>query len=141
MSRKKKKNEKKPRTLSIGIGVESGSELVFRWNQEAQTLAFQVKKEGKTVKPVNNIIGYSYDRPDKLPKYIIASSSTSLPPLLDFNELLTRFTYIVAVDTSYKYVGKDQVCATCIIIIKIQEEPEGRFPIFQSAYGLEFWNP
>src|SRR5947209_7268347 len=76
----KKKNEKKSRTLSIGIGVEAGSELVFRWDKEAQTLAYKVKKEGKTVKPVNHILSYSYDRPDRLdksPKYILRSSSPS----------------------------------------------------------------
>ncbi len=54
--------------MSIGVGIEAGSEIEFGWNQEAQELSYRVKKEGKTVKPVNTMISMSYDRPGKPPK-------------------------------------------------------------------------
>jgi hypothetical protein len=51
-----------------------------------------------------------YDRPNKTPKIIIESSSTTLPPLQNFDEMLARYAYVVAIDTSSIHVGKDQAC-------------------------------
>ena len=97
----RKKNTKKPRTFSIGIGIEAGSEIEFRWSQEAQILAYRVRKEGKPVKPVNTIISFGYDRQNKTPKILTSSSSPLMPPFINFNEALSKFAFVVAVDTSY----------------------------------------
>ena len=90
----RKKSSKKPRKMAVGIGIEAGSNIEFRWDQKAQELSYRVKKERKTVKPVNTMVSMFYDRPNKNPKIITESSSPTLPPLLNFDEVLTSGTLL-----------------------------------------------
>ena len=94
----RKKSSKKPRKMAVGIGIEAGSNIEFRWDQKAQELSYRVKKERKTVKPVNTMVSMFYDRPNKNPKIITESSSPTLPPLLNFDEVLTSAAFLIGAE-------------------------------------------
>jgi hypothetical protein len=58
----KKRNTKKPRAMSINIGIDSRDSIIFKWSEEKQTLSYQVLRNEQPSEPINTIISIHYDR-------------------------------------------------------------------------------
>ena len=126
--------------MTFNVGIESGSKFEYKWDSERQTFSYKITKDGKTVKPINTVIATHYER-RKGKKITGLSVTTERQPILNFNEALTNFDYVFAIDTNYQNCRENKIAVACLVIGKIERQ-EGKFVGRREAIRCyEFWNP
>jgi len=119
------KKKRKPRTSEIR--VDFGRDQTLSGMEVSDGTLKLFGENGAVVTPAKIDIGSSYMRPAKQPKVLTRVASEPERIQLDPNHLLSRFAFILAVDTNTIQIGVVKVSISVPVIVKDIEIGEHRW--------------
>ena len=118
--------DRKPRASEIR--VDFGREQVLSGMEVSPDGALKFFDEnGEVVAPEKIGVGSAYARPEKQPKVLTRATAEPANIQLDPNRALSRFAFVLAVDTNTKQIGTAKVSVSASVLITNIEIGESRW--------------
>ena len=121
-----KKNIRKPRASEIRVDFGRAQVLSGMHVSDDGTLTF-FDERGNVVEPARIEVGSAYDRPKKTPKVLARLTAQPARIQLDPNRGLSRFDFVLAVDTNTVEIGTTRVSISVPVLVRDIEITAGRW--------------